>query len=222
LIQFTNVTKHFKKNWAVLENITFSIDRGEFVFVTGKSGAGKSTLLNHMYMKLLPTSGEVVVDSFSSCLARKKEIALLRRKVGMIFQEFLLLNDRNVYENIALPLRLAGLSEDEIRKRTLKILSYTSLSHKMQEQVTYLSSGEKQRICIARALVNDPLLILADEPTGNLDKENSDEIISLLQNIHGQGTAIVMATHNTDLVASRPFRRIHLENGRMPDTVAEH
>jgi len=98
LIQFTNVTKHFKKNWAVLENITFSIDRGEFVFVTGKSGAGKSTLLNHMYMKLLPTSGEVVVDSFSSCLARKKEIALLRRKVGMIFQEFLLLNVRHLLD----------------------------------------------------------------------------------------------------------------------------
>ena len=215
MIEFIHVYKYYKKEWPVLEEINLKIERGEFVFLTGKSGAGESTLLYHIYMKEFPSSGYVIVDKMNSMAIRKKDIPVLRRKVGMIFQEFYLLNDRNVFENIALPLKLAGFSKNEIRKRTLKILAYTGLSHKMSEIPTFLSSGEKQRICIARALVNDPIVLLADEPTGNLDSENSNDVFQLLKNINVLGTAVIMATHNINLIEDMQYRRINLEHGRI-------
>jgi cell division transport system ATP-binding protein len=215
MIEFIHVHKYYKKNWPVLEEINLRIERGEFVFLTGKSGAGKSTLLYHIYMKEFPSTGQVLVDNLNSMTIKRKDISVLRRKVGMIFQEFYLLNDRNVYENIALPLKLGGFAKPDIKKRTLKMLAYTGLSHKMNEMPAYLSSGEKQRTCIARALVNDPIVLLADEPMGNLDKENSSDILALLKNINAQGTAVIMATHDMGLIQNLLYRRIHLDNGRI-------
>lgn len=213
MVKLIQVSTFFKSNWPILKNINLHIKKGEFVFLTGKSGAGKTTILYHIYMKKFPNKGKILIDNFDSSKIKKRDIALLRRKVGMIFQEFYLLNDRNVFENIALPLRLRGVSSKDIQKRAIKILTYTGLSHMMNEYPTYLSSGEKQRICIARTLVNDPILILADEPTGNLDKENSEDIFKLLESINNRGTAVIMATHNMDLVEQKKYRRIHIENG---------
>jgi len=215
MIEFIHVTKYFKKNWPILEDINLTIQRGEFVCFSGKSGSGKTTLLYHIYMKELPTSGQVIVDNVNSQTLKKRDIPALRRKVGMIFQEFYLLNDRNVFENIALPLRLCGLSQSEIKKRAFKALAYAGLSHKMNELPPYLSSGEKQRICIARALVNEPLVLLADEPTGNLDAENAEDILRLLKNIHAQGTAVVVATHKAQFAEMVPCRTIQLVGGRI-------
>jgi cell division transport system ATP-binding protein len=215
MIEFLNVFKYYKKHWPVLEDVNLKIESGEFVFLTGPSGAGKTTILHHIYMKELPTSGQVIVDGTNSMNIRKRDIPVLRRKVGMVFQEALLLHDRNVFENVALPLRLSGFSAADIKKRTLKILAYTGLSHKMNEMTRYLSSGEKQRICIARALVNDPIVLLADEPTGNLDAQNADEVFGVLRNINAQGTAVVMATHQLSFIEKKPFRRIHIVQGRI-------
>ena len=215
MIEFLNVFKYYKKHWPVLEDINLRIENGEFVFLTGPSGAGKTTILHHIYMKELPTSGQVIVDGMNSMNVKKRDIPVLRRKVGMVFQEALLLHDRNVFENVALPLRLSGFSAAGIKKRTLKILAYTGLSHKTNEMPLYISSGEKQRICIARALVNDPIVLLADEPMGNLDAQNADEVFGLLRNINAQGTAVVMATHQLGFIEKRSFRRIHVEHGRI-------
>ncbi len=215
MIEFIHVTKYFKKNWPILDDVNLSIDRGEFVCLSGKSGSGKTTLLYHIYMKEIPSSGQVIVDNFNSQKLNKNDIPVLRRKVGMIFQEFYLLNDRSVFENIALPLRLNGFSESEIKKRGFKALSYTGLSHKMNELPPYLSSGEKQRICIARALVNEPIVLLADEPTGNLDSDNAEDIMQLLKNIHTQGTAVIVATHKTDFAGLIPCRTINISGGRI-------
>ncbi|MFH0920069.1 MAG: ATP-binding cassette domain-containing protein [Fibrobacterota bacterium] len=215
MIEFLNVTKTYQANWPVLDGIRLTVGRGEFVFLTGRSGSGKTTLLYHIILKERPTEGKVIVDGVDSSLAEKRDVAALRRRIGMIFQEFYLLNDRSVFENIALPLRFASLSQSDVKKRAFKALAYTGLSHKMNETPRYLSSGEKQRICIARALVNDPIVLLADEPTGNLDAENAADILSLLRNIHLQGTAVILATHNAGLLAQLPARQVHLENGRI-------
>jgi cell division transport system ATP-binding protein len=215
MIEFIHVTKCYKRNWPVLEDINLKIDRGEYVCFFGKSGCGKTTLLYHIYMKELPTDGQVIVDDLSSLGLKSWQVPALRKKVGMIFQEFYLLNDRNVFENIALPLRLSGLAQGEIKKRAFKALAYAGLSHKINELPPYLSSGEKQRICIARALVNEPIVLLADEPTGNLDAENAEDIHRLLQSIHAQGTAVVVATHKADFAQRSPCRMIRLESGRV-------
>jgi len=215
LIQFVNVSKYYKKHWPVLEDINLSFEPGEFAMITGKSGAGKSTLLYHIYLKEMPTTGQVIVHDINTRSLRPRDIPKLRQKVGMIFQEFFLLHDRNVFENIALPLRIMGAPRGEIKIKALKILATTGLSHKMNEMPTYLSSGEKQRICIARAMVTDPMVLLADEPTGNLDSENAEEIFKLLRNVNRQGTAVIMATHNTSHFKNAPYRRIHIENGHL-------
>jgi len=215
MIEFLNVTKAYKKNWPVLDNVNLTVGKGEFVCLTGRSGSGKTTLLYHVIMKERPTEGKVIVDHVDSSLAQKKDIPALRRRIGMIFQEFYLLNDRSVFENIALPLRFTALSQSDVKKRAFKALAYSGLSHKMNENPLYLSSGEKQRICIARALVNDPVVLLADEPTGNLDAENAADILTLLRNIHLQGTAVIVATHNPELMEGFSFRQVRLDNGRV-------
>jgi cell division transport system ATP-binding protein len=215
MIEFLNVTKSYQNNWPVLDGIQCSVGRGEFVFLTGRSGSGKTTFLYHIIMKERPTEGKVIVDGVDSSLAQKKDIPALRQRIGVIFQEFYLLYDRSVFENIALPLRFSVHSQSDVKKRAFKALAYTGLSHKMNENPRFLSSGEKQRICIARALVNDPIVLLADEPTGNLDAENAADILTLLRSIHSQGTAVVLATHNRSLMEGLPYRHLHLENGRM-------
>ncbi len=215
IVEFLQVTKYHNRSWASLDNISIGIDKGEFVVITGKSGSGKSTILHHIYMKERPTSGRVLVDGYDSSSIREKELSALRKKVGMIFQEPHLLGDRNVFENIALPLRLHGYSETDIRKKVFRTLAYVGLSHRMAEKPINLSTGEKQRVCIARSLISNPLLLLADEPTGNLDSESAEDILKLLKGINTHGTAVIIATHLPAIAGDCSCRRIHMENGKI-------
>jgi len=217
MIEFYHVNKHYKPNWPVLQDVNLKIDKGEFVLITGKSGSGKSTLLHLIYMNEFPVSGQVVVDGVNSLTVRKREIPILRRRIGMIFQEFHLLYDRTVYDNIELPLLLTGCPRREIKKKALKVLAYAGLAHRMYEQPAFLSSGEKQRVCIARAIVNSPIVLLADEPMGSLDADNSADILTLLKNINAGGTAVILATHNPDWARRMPLRCITVDKGRITE-----
>jgi cell division transport system ATP-binding protein len=215
MIEFYHVNKTFKPNWPVLQDINLKIGTGEFVVITGLSGSGKSTLLHLIYMNEFPASGQVVVDGMNSLTIKRRQIAKIRRRMGMIFQEFHLLEDRSVYENVELPLLLTGCPQAEIKKRVLKVMAYTGLAHRMYERPAFLSGGEKQRVCIARAIVNNPLVLLADEPTGSLDPVHSAEILTLLKNIHNGGTAVVVATHNPELLRKLSGRRVTLDQGKI-------
>lgn len=214
MIEFFNASFENKERH-IVRNINLKIQKGEFVYLIGKTGAGKTTLLRMIYMDLLPTQGNVHVDRFSSSKIRKKEIPYLRRKVGVVFQDFKLLPDRNVYENVAFALRVIGAGRREIKSRVLSVLTQVGLNHKRYQKFHLLSGGEKQRTAIARALVNEPFILLADEPTGNLDPEASRDIIELLEKINKSGTAVCMATHNYDLIRQWPHRTILMENGKI-------
>ena len=214
MIEFFNVSTQIKDR-VLLEQINLKIQKGEFVYLIGKTGAGKTTLLRLIYMDLFPTQGNILVDKFSSTKIRRRQIPYLRRKVGVVFQDFKLLSDRNVYDNIAFALRVAGANRKEIKSKVLSVLTQVGLNHKRYHMTTLLSGGEKQRVAIARALVNEPFILLADEPTGNLDPEASQGIIELLERINKSGTAVCMATHNYQLIRLAPHRTIVLENGQI-------
>jgi cell division transport system ATP-binding protein len=196
----------------ILSNVNFTIERGEFVSLVGESGAGKSSLLRLLYMDLKPARGLVYIGDYSSKNISPKEIPLLRRKLGIIFQDFKLLEDRNVYDNIAFAQYVTGTKSNEIRKNVLTVLTQVGLAHKRNAMPHQLSGGEQQRVCIARALVNEPFLILADEPTGNLDPGTSQEILKLLLDINHKGTAVLMATHNYDLVRKAQGRILQIKD----------
>jgi len=212
MIYFYNVFRDYGRGDGV-KNLNFSIHKGEFVCVIGPSGAGKSTVLKLIYMAEFPSRGKVVVDNFDSTMIKKKQIPYLRRRVGMVFQDFQLLTDRNVYENIALALRVMRTPRRLIKKKVLQALNNVGLGHRAHYYPQELSGGEQQRVSVARAIVKDPIVLLADEPTGNLDPEVAREILALLRRIHEKGTAVVMATHNYHLIRNLPFRRIRLEEG---------
>ena len=214
MIEFFNVAVQ-TQNRLLLEQITLKIHKGEFVYLIGKTGAGKTTLLRLIYMDLFPSQGNVIVDKYSSSSIRKNQIPFLRRKVGVVFQDFKLLSDRNVYDNIAFALQVIGMKKREIRSRVLSVLTQVGLNHKRYHMPELLSGGEKQRVGIARALVNEPFILLADEPTGNLDPDASRDILELLEKINQGGTAVCMATHNYDLIRLAPHRTVLLENGRI-------
>lgn len=214
MIEFFNVSVK-SKNRYILKQVSLKINKGEFVYLIGKTGAGKTTLLRLIYMDIFPTKGNVLVADYSSSNIRKRQIPYLRRKVGVIFQDFKLLPDRNVYENVAFALRVIGASRKEIKSRVLSVLTQVGLNHKRYHLPEVLSGGEKQRVAIARALVNEPFILLADEPTGNLDPEASREIVELLERINKGGTAVCMATHNYSLLRFAPHRTIVLENGQI-------
>ena len=214
MIDFYNVSHQYSRGAGVYD-VNFSVQRGEFVCVVGASGAGKSTILKLIYMDEQPTSGKVVVDDFDSSMIERNDIPYLRRRVGMIFQDFQLLNDRNVFENVALALEVMNVRKREIKKRVLQALNSVGLGHRAQYHPLELSGGEQQRVSIARAVIKDPVVLLADEPTGNLDPAVAKEILNLLQRIHQRGTAVVMATHNYGLIEGLPYRRIRLDHGRM-------
>lgn len=197
-----------------LQKVNLAVERGDFVFLVGPTGAGKSTILKLIYMEKLPTEGHVIVDGFNSLYVRPKDIPYLRRKLGVVFQDFRLLRDRNVYENVAFALRVTGVPRRQIKKRVLRILAEVGLSHKRSHMPDELSGGEQQRVAIARALVNEPFVLLADEPTGNLDPATAESILELLECINAKGTAILMATHNYDLVKARGKRIVRVEGGR--------
>jgi cell division transport system ATP-binding protein len=209
---------HLTKKYAdrvALNDVSLQVANGEFVFMVGPSGAGKSTLLRLIYMEEFPTDGQVVVGSFVSTTMNRKKIPHLRRKIGVIFQDFKLLEDRDVFENVALAMRVIGEKSYDIKKRVIHILAQVGLYHKRNDLPFTLSGGEQQRVAIARAVVNSPAILLADEPTGNLDPEVTEEILRLLFKINSAGTAVLMATHNFALVEQFGQRIIQLRDGRL-------
>lgn len=202
-------------NRLVLDGISLKINKGDFVYLIGKTGAGKTTLLRLIYMDIFPQRGNLIVGRYSSSSIRPKEIPFLRRKVGIIFQDFKLLPDRNVYDNVAFALQVIGTPKQTIKTKVLSVLTRVSLHHKRYQMPNNLSGGEQQRIAIARALVNEPFILLADEPTGNLDPHVSTETLALLESINRSGTAILMATHNYGLIRQFPHRTLEMENGKI-------
>jgi cell division transport system ATP-binding protein len=213
MLSFDNVEFHYK-NQPVFTNLNMELDYGEFVFVIGKSGIGKSTLMQLIYMNQFPLTGTVRIAEFDSQTIKPSQIPLLRRKIGVIFQDFKLLPDRNVYQNLAYVMKVTGISSKEIKRRINETLSEVGLSHKRLNKPHELSGGEQQRVAIARAIINEPILVLADEPTGNLDPETSGEILALLKKINKRGTAVLIVTHNYDIVKKAHERVIKLEDGR--------
>lgn len=202
--------KHFS-----LEDINLQVANGEFVFLVGPSGAGKSTLLRLIYMDDMPDSGQIVVGKYVSTRIKRNTVPALRRRVGIIFQDFRLIEDRTVFENVALALKVTGAGMREIKRQVTDILTRVALYHKRYEFPSSLSGGEQQRVAIARAVVNRPAVLLADEPTGNLDPAATKSVLELLFKVNAGGTAVLMATHDIDLVRSFGQRIIYLEEGRL-------
>jgi cell division transport system ATP-binding protein len=216
MINISNVTVQFNGNM-VLDDVSLQVKPGDFVFLVGQTGSGKSTLLKLMYMDLAPTSGTVTVGPYSASNITRREKPYLRRSLGIIFQDFRLLDDRNIYDNVAFTLHVTSAKSKDIRKRVLRALADVGLAHQRNKMPHELSGGEQQRVVVARALVNNPDFLLADEPTGNLDPGTSLEILQLLKNINTRGTAVVMATHNYDLVRKTNERIVQVKNGKLFD-----
>lgn len=214
MIELSDVTVTFDGQ-TVLDRLNLSIRDGEFVYLVGATGAGKSSLLRLLYLDLKPDSGRVNVLNHDALSTKSREIPRLRRKLGIVFQDFKLLDDRDVHENVAFALYVTNARSSDIRKRVLHALADVGLSHKRNQLPHELSGGEQQRVVIARALVNAPSLLLADEPTGNLDPAASAEIMELLKKINMRGTAVLMATHNYDLVRKYPARVVQLKDGKL-------
>jgi cell division transport system ATP-binding protein len=223
MILFENVTVRFGNGTLGLDDISFAVGVGEFVVVEGHSGAGKTTLMRAVIKDIPITSGKIVIDGDDISKISSKNLPLLRRKVGVVFQDFKLLLDRTVAENIDLALDILGLSNDVIVKRRNELLELTGLSDKVDHFPVQLSGGELQRVAIARALAPQPKVLFADEPTGNLDAKTAMSIIKLLQEINEQGTTVVMATHDLDLIKELKFRRLRFEKGQLlHDSGAHH
>lgn len=216
MITLTDVTVRFGDQ-TVLNQVSLQIRPGDFLFLVGQTGAGKSTLLRLMYMDLLPEKGVVTVGKYMSSNIQEGEKPFLRRTLGIVFQDFRLLDDRDVFENVAFTLHVTGTRRKDIKRQVLQTLAELGLSHLRSKMPHELSGGEQQRVVIARALVNNPLVLLADEPTGNLDPGTSLEIVQLLKKINGRGTAVVMATHNYELVRRMRERIVQVKNGKVYD-----
>jgi cell division transport system ATP-binding protein len=216
MIRLDRVCKEYARSGAALNDISFELRKGEFCFLTGHSGAGKSTILRLIHMAERPTEGEVRVSGYSSSTIRSREIAMLRRKIGFVFQDFRLLGDRTAAENVAFALEVTGARETVIRTKVGKLLAQVGLAAKAEKLPSELSGGEQQRVAIARALSHDPLVVLADEPTGNLDERATRGIFELFRDINRMGTAVLFATHNLELVRENPgLRVIEVEQGRI-------
>jgi len=216
MIEFHNVSAGYSRNSRVLEGISFNIDKGEFVFLTGPSGSGKSTLLKLIYHELIPQTGEVTVADFSSKKIKKRRVPYLRRKLGIVFQDFALLENRTAAENVSFALEVTRASRSFIRTRLAMVFTRLGLAGKENCFPHELSGGEQQRVAIARALVGEPYILIADEPTGNLDPAISMDILRLMIEINTLGTAVLLATHNYSLLKGKDdFRRLHLSAGRL-------
>ncbi|MFQ5704579.1 MAG: cell division ATP-binding protein FtsE [Gemmatimonadales bacterium] len=213
MIRFRNVFKSFRPGSMALREVSFHIAKGEFAFLTGHSGAGKSTILRLIYADELPTSGDVRISGFATAKLKRRDVARLRRRLGIVFQDFRLLEDRTADENVAFALEVTGVRRGVVAPKVIRVLTQVGLAAKAQAYPRELSGGEQQRVAIARALVNDPLVLLADEPTGNLDERASRGIFQLLRDINANGTAVVMATHDLDLVRPTSYRSIELQDG---------
>lgn len=215
MIAFKNVSKEYGKNIRALDNVSFDILRGEFVTLVGPSGAGKSTLIRLLTREELPSGGEIIVAGRDIVKLRRGELPYFRRKVGVIFQDFKLLPQKTVAENVAYALEVSDAPPDEIKRKVPLILDLVGLSHRMQNLPNELSGGERQRVSIARALVHTPKILIADEPTGNLDPVSTWEIIELLFKINKRGTIVVLATHDREVVNTLKKRVITLKDGKI-------
>ena len=215
MIELHNVSKTYQTGVRAVRDIDLRIKDGEFVFITGRSGSGKSTLFKLLTRELRPDEGSIIVNDFDLDGIKRRQIPRFRRSIGVVFQDFRLLNDRSVYENVAFAQRVIGASGYEIKTHVPRMLQLTGLSHKYKNMPNELSGGEQQRVAIARALVNQPRVILADEPTGNLDEANTLEIMKLLEDINRMGTTVIVITHSNSIIASMHKRVIYMEKGRI-------
>lgn len=213
MIQMKNVYKKYPNGIVALNGINVEIKQGEFVYIVGPSGAGKSTFIKMMYREERPTSGHMLVNGVDLAKIKRKNIPLLRRQIGVVFQDFKLLPRLNVYENVAFALEVIEEKPEAIRKRVLDVLDMVGLKHKARMFPRELSGGEQQRISVARSIVNNPKVVIADEPTGNLDPETSWDIMNLFERINASGTTIMMATHNREIVNTMRHRVIAIEGG---------
>jgi cell division transport system ATP-binding protein len=216
VIKLTSVSKEYPRSGYALRSVSLHVRKGEFVFLTGHSGAGKSTIIRLVLMEEPPTSGEVRVSGISSARLRRGDVPRLRRKLGVVFQEFRLLNDRTAEENVGFALEVTGAKRSAIQPRVARLLARVGLASRAQAMPDELSGGERQRVAVARALANDPLILLADEPTGNLDEWSGRGIFDLFREINASGMTVLMATHNLDLVRDQPgYRVIELSRGEV-------
>lgn len=215
MIQMFHVYKNYEGSLTALSDITLKVDRGEFIFITGPSGAGKTTLLKLIFGTETPTEGQIIIDGRNQSRVDSKYIAYLRKKMGFVFQDFKLLPKRTVYENVALALEVMGIPPKDVKKRVLRALSYVGLKHRANYKPLALSGGEQQRVAVARALVKEPTILLADEPTGNLDPDLSISIIDLFKDINTRGTTVVVATHDKMIIERANKRMIQLQGGRV-------
>ncbi|MTI82450.1 MAG: cell division ATP-binding protein FtsE [Firmicutes bacterium] len=215
MIKMDNLSKTYDKGVKALNDVTLHIFKGEFLFLVGSSGAGKSTIIKLISREELPTRGKVHFNGKNITRFNGKEVANLRRRIGMVFQDFRLMPQKNVFENVAFALQIAGTSRKKIRKAVPPVLKRVGLENKAEVKPAHLSGGEQQRVCIARAIVNNPPLIIADEPTGNLDPETSWSIMELFQEINHRGTTVIVATHAWDIVDLMKQRVVTLSSGRL-------
>ena len=216
IIQIRNVNKKYKTGVNAINDLSLDIEKGEFVFVIGSTGCGKSTLIKMLYREEKPTKGQIIVGGLDVAKLKDKNVYKLRRKLGIVFQDYRLLPKLTVYENVAFALEVIGAKKDEIREKVLKALEEVGLKNKVHNYPDQLSGGEQQRVAIARAIVNNPKLLLCDEPTGNLDPEKSMEIMKVLDNINKtRGTTIIMATHDKDIVNTMKKQVLILKEGRL-------
>lgn len=214
MIHFFDVSKHYE-NHTALRNITFSVEKGEMAFITGPSGSGKTTLLKLIYVAERPDEGDITIGDWELDKLNESSIPMLRRIIGVIFQDFRLLKNINVFDNVALALRIRGMSERELKSRVFDSLKIVNLRHKANIYPLSLSGGEQQRVSIARALVAEPSVILADEPTGNIDPDTSAGILRTLKEINARGATVLVATHNRELFRNSGRRVLKLDNGNM-------
>lgn len=225
MIEFKNVTKGYEKNKSeALKNVSLFIDKGEFVFLVGRSGAGKSTFIKLLLREIEATEGSIYINNYNVANLSKKEIPFLRRKMGIVFQDFRLLENKSVYENVAYAMEIIGKPEKQIRKRVPLALDMVGLSHRINHYPHELSGGEQQRVVIARAIINNPSILICDEPTGNLDPETSYEIISILEEINRRGTTVLVVTHDREIVDTMKKRVLTLEDGmlKVDDTTGRY
>lgn len=220
-IKFENVSKSYKGDFPALENVNLEIQKGEFVSVVGVSGAGKSTLLKMIYAEEAPTEGEVYFDGTPLSEISRRKLPMHRRKIGTVFQDAKLLSKKTVYENVAYALEVAGVSEEEIVENVPQILEIVGLGEKMEKYPRQLSGGEQQKVALARALIHKPAVVIADEPTGNLDPASSLEIVELLLKINKFGTTVILASHDKDIVNKAQKRVIIVDKGKIVDDCAK-
>ena len=214
-IKFKNVEKTYKNGVNAVYDMNLDIKKGEFVFIIGASGSGKSTLIKMLYREEKPTSGEIYVGGVNVAKVKNNKVYKLRRKIGIVFQDYKLLPKLTVYENVAFALEIYGLPTDEVKRKVLKALDLVGLKSRTKSYPDQLSGGEQQRVAIARAIVNSPKLLICDEPTGNLDPDTSWEVMQVIQKINDLGTTIVMATHDREMVDKMKKRVVLLDNGKL-------